>query len=146
MKETTASNCFSLRLHNPRTAQLITIVFNVRSSQPSVTPDVVAPVSAILALLIHAYKMVLNGIKSLVLTVKIFTLRFSPVRTQVYTDNVTFSHHPYKRKNEVWLARLVTLVQVHHIMNLGGATECSVARSGSHIMKGILQYLRIDQH
>ena len=35
-----------------------------RSSQLSVTLDVVAPVSAIVALVIHAYKTVLNGIKS----------------------------------------------------------------------------------
>ena len=45
-------------------AQLIAIVFNVQSSQPSVTLDVVAPsVSAIVALVIRAYKTVLNGIK-----------------------------------------------------------------------------------
>ena len=45
-------------------AQLIAVVFNVQSSQPSVTLDVVAPsVSAIVALVIRAYKTVLNGIK-----------------------------------------------------------------------------------
>ena len=43
---------------------------------PRVTFDVLAPVSAILALIIRAYKMVLNGIKSIVLTAKNITPRF----------------------------------------------------------------------
>ena len=60
------NHCFDLfhfKVFIPKNCtQLIAIVFNIQSSQPSVPPDVLAPVLAILALVIRAYKIVLNGI------------------------------------------------------------------------------------
>ena len=90
---------FLLKIFITDCTQRIAIVFNVQTSQPSVTPDVLAPVRAIFALVIHAYKIVLNDIKRLVLTAKNFSLRLLPVKIQVYTDDVTrlFFHHPHKR-------------------------------------------------
>ena len=76
-------------------------------SRARLTPDVLAPVSAIFLLVIprviRAYGLVLNDIKRLVLTAKKFHPDFFRVRTQVSADNITrllFPPPTQKEKNE----------------------------------------------